>query len=186
MEVSTFSDFSQIFFSTQGVAENEISVPSLDINTTYFWRVESINSCGTSGFTSALSFTTGDITCSSVTSSDGPFSIATSPNVVRSTIVVAEDFEIVDLNVLDIVGIHTFISDLEFRLIGPNGTSVDLLIQACGDENDFNISFDDESDNVNVSCPFIDGTVYRPDSPCLLYTSPSPRDQRGSRMPSSA
>ena len=25
-----------------------------------------------------------------------------------------------------------------------------------------------------------------PDSSCLLYTSPSPRDQRGSRMPSSA
>ena len=24
------------------------------------------------------------------------------------------------------------------------------------------------------------------DRPCLLYTSPSPRDQRGSRMPSSA
>ena len=24
------------------------------------------------------------------------------------------------------------------------------------------------------------------DTPCLLYTSPSPRDQRGSRMPSSA
>ena len=29
---------------------------------------------------------------------------------------------------------------------------------------------------VNVSCPY----------GCLLYTSPSPRDQRGSRMPSSA
>ena len=27
--------------------------------------------------------------------------------------------------------------------------------------------------------------VYNP-STCLLYTSPSPRDQRGSRMPSSA
>ena len=27
---------------------------------------------------------------------------------------------------------------------------------------------------------------YADDSPCLLYTSPSPRDQRGSRMPSSA
>ena len=26
----------------------------------------------------------------------------------------------------------------------------------------------------------------RPHSSCLLYTSPSPRDQRGSRMPSSA
>ena len=29
---------------------------------------------------------------------------------------------------------------------------------------------------------FADGQAY----PCLLYTSPSPRDQRGSRMPSSA
>ena len=28
--------------------------------------------------------------------------------------------------------------------------------------------------------------VYRPLDTCLLYTSPSPRDQRGSRMPSSA
>ena len=28
--------------------------------------------------------------------------------------------------------------------------------------------------------------VYEDDDTCLLYTSPSPRDQRGSRMPSSA
>ena len=28
--------------------------------------------------------------------------------------------------------------------------------------------------------------VYVGDNACLLYTSPSPRDQRGSRMPSSA
>ena len=169
VELSTTSDFSEIFFSSQGIAENDLSVPSLDINTTYFWRVESINACGTSGFTSASSFTTGDISCSSITSSDGPFSIATSPNVVRSTIEIAEDLEIVDLNVLDIEGLHTFISDLEFRLIGPDGTSVDLLIQACGNEDNFNVSFDDESDNVNVSCPFNDGTVYRPNSPLSVF-----------------
>ena len=30
------------------------------------------------------------------------------------------------------------------------------------------------------------GFSFRFDGPCLLYTSPSPRDQRGSRMPSSA
>ena len=28
--------------------------------------------------------------------------------------------------------------------------------------------------------------LIKPDKGCLLYTSPSPRDQRGSRMPSSA
>ena len=31
-----------------------------------------------------------------------------------------------------------------------------------------------------------DGSQNNRDNPCLLYTSPSPRDQRGSRMPSSA
>ena len=32
----------------------------------------------------------------------------------------------------------------------------------------------------------IDGAFEVSYKPCLLYTSPSPRDQRGSRMPSSA
>ena len=31
-----------------------------------------------------------------------------------------------------------------------------------------------------------DVDINKDDSTCLLYTSPSPRDQRGSRMPSSA
>ena len=31
-----------------------------------------------------------------------------------------------------------------------------------------------------------DTQMYPCGKPCLLYTSPSPRDQRGSRMPSSA
>ena len=36
-------------------------------------------------------------------------------------------------------------------------------------------------DMVEIGLPFSD-----PLADCLLYTSPSPRDQRGSRMPSSA
>ncbi len=169
VELSTSSDFNQIFFSASEVLVNELNLPTLDVSTTYFWRVESINSCGTSNYSSVSSFTTGDISCSSITSSDGPFSILTSPNVVSSTIVITEDLEIADLNVLDVVGTHTFISDLEFRLIGPDGTSIDLLIQACGNEDNFNVSFDDESDNVNISCPFNDGTVYRPNSPLSIF-----------------
>ena len=40
-----------------------------------------------------------------------------------------------------------------------------------------------ETDKVSVEVPSpASGTL----SSCLLYTSPSPRDQRGSRMPSSA
>ena len=40
---------------------------------------------------------------------------------------------------------------------------------------------------VKISGTGVDGDVYAlQTSNCLLYTSPSPRDQRGSRMPSSA
>ena len=43
---------------------------------------------------------------------------------------------------------------------------------------------------LGIHLPFIwalvFGSLISPTDPCLLYTSPSPRDQRGSRMPSSA
>ena len=53
---------------------------------------------------------------------------------------------------------------------------------AVGDEIDFSIETRSVSDVTRKQ----DGTVSRHNYGCLLYTSPSPRDQRGSRMPSSA
>ena len=43
----------------------------------------------------------------------------------------------------------------------------------------------DDRQQVN-GAPFLQHLQDRLLTPCLLYTSPSPRDQRGSRMPSSA
>ena len=46
-----------------------------------------------------------------------------------------------------------------------------------------------EAEVLAVTCTFGNGTteqVYRASRDCLLYTSPSPRDKRQSRMPSSA
>ena len=40
-----------------------------------------------------------------------------------------------------------------------------------------------ETEEILTHFPMGEGTVH---NGCLLYTSPSPRDQRGSRMPSSA
>ena len=60
------------------------------------------------------------------------------------------------------------------------------------------ISFDEIEDLINATAPlssrtreigyqyFALASEERDNSICLLYTSPSPRDQRGSRMPSSA
>ena len=53
------------------------------------------------------------------------------------------------------------------------------------------ITFENEWVNIDALLPLEQqGVRFQPSlaalSPCLLYTSPSPRDQRGSRMPSSA
>ena len=40
-------------------------------------------------------------------------------------------------------------------------------------------------ENQNIQVPGIEN-IPKTTNSCLLYTSPSPRDQRGSRMPSSA
>ena len=60
----------------------------------------------------------------------------------------------------------------------PNGTEIfQLCFTVVGDPNDVTqIEITDDPVTIEV----IEGTI------CLLYTSPSPRDQRGSRMPSSA
>ena len=39
---------------------------------------------------------------------------------------------------------------------------------------------------VEIVTHYLDNALDARDHDCLLYTSPSPRDQRGSRMPSSA
>ena len=41
-------------------------------------------------------------------------------------------------------------------------------------------------DNIGICSDFSKEICYELQDTCLLYTSPSPRDQRGSRMPSSA
>ena len=46
-----------------------------------------------------------------------------------------------------------------------------------------------KAQSVSLEYTAVNGETYQLnfiDTPCLLYTSPSPRDQRGSRMPSSA
>ena len=75
-------------------------------------------------------------------------------------------------------------------ITGANGRMGQALIQAGKDHIDSEVSsthdigqdLDSAFEEVDVA---IDFTAHH-FTTCLLYTSPSPRDQRGSRMPSSA
>ncbi|MFT6064921.1 MAG: hypothetical protein ACJAQX_000780 [Polaribacter sp.] len=58
VEISLDSDFNDLVFS-ENVIETNISItPSLNQETTYFWRVQSVNSCGIGPFNDPFSFTT--------------------------------------------------------------------------------------------------------------------------------
>ena len=71
--------------------------------------------------------------------------------------------------------------------------------EASGDRSGSSVRVSDDGTNIAIGAPWNDGggnkagqvRVYKIEEltytiSCLLYTSPSPRDQRGSRMPSSA
>ena len=58
------------------------------------------------------------------------------------------------------------------------------LVEVTGDRQRFDTAYPDATPKQVVHFLLRDRS--NPNSICLLYTSPSPRDQRGSRMPSSA
>ena len=68
---------------------------------------------------------------------------------------------------------------IRYELIPAQGTEGQVAV----------ITFDETNSPVNTMCRQWQqelGEVTAQVLGCLLYTSPSPRDQRGSRMPSSA
>ena len=65
-----------------------------------------------------------------------------------------------------------------------------FLVDAKAYSNGYSLGIDDRAirEYINYYCPILQRDGYKKIGfiICLLYTSPSPRDQRGSRMPSSA
>ena len=102
--------------------------------------------------------------CSDIKSTDTPIAISSTGNpLIRSTIEVNVTGKVTDVNVMSLMGTHTWTSDLVFILTSPSGTSVTLLAHPCDDMDDFNISFDDDAPADEIPCPITDGETYRPE-----------------------
>jgi subtilisin-like proprotein convertase family protein len=84
---------------------------------------------------------------------------------VSDTITVNESFTIADLDV-DFVATHTWISDLVVEIEGPDGTTVVLLQNNCGSENDVNVIFDDEAGPLVCGSPLTGG---QPENPLSAF-----------------
>ena len=99
-----------------------------------------------------------------IISSNGTPTITSSINILDKGIVT-------DLSVIDLKGIHSYVSDLNFTLISPDNTSLAFWSEPCTQQNNFDINFDDEALNSNIPCPPIDGGIYLPDIPLSAFNT---------------
>ncbi|MCP4416149.1 MAG: S8 family serine peptidase [Chloroflexi bacterium] len=100
-------------------------------------------------------------------SSDVPKSISSSGTPTISSIInVPDSGTIATVKVLNLQGSHTYVSDLDFNLISPQGTEVQILnLDSCGSQDNFNIHLDDGAASANFPCPPTDGGTYHPSGP---------------------
>ncbi|MGV8945360.1 MAG: reprolysin-like metallopeptidase, partial [Lutibacter sp.] len=162
VEIATNLSFATILESAI-VNINYYNPQLLQPNTTYYWRVKSINDCGQSNFSSLFNFTTENDVCDTKTASDVPLNIPDyNATGISSKIFIGNNKKIRDVNVTVNIT-HTWIGDLDLMLISPAGTSV-LLVASRYDEgtNYINTIFDDDaSTSIIVGVAPYTG-IYRP------------------------
>lgn len=162
IEIATDSLFANIVDQATGVSGNTYTGAQLASQTEHWWRVREINACGPGNWSSIFRFTTDEIVCLEVSADNLPLFIQSGPpNTVNANIPVPFGGTIVDVNASRIEGIHTWVGDLKFTLISPLGTQVVLLDQICGNEDDFDIGFDDQA-SAQPPCPYNVGGSYTP------------------------
>ena len=169
LELSTSSSFDSDLLIYENLTDNKIKINDLSPNTKYYWRVSSQNFCGFGDASDVWSFTTGNVVCQLHEAQDVPLIIGTSPTFVNSSIFIGDVGTVLDVNVIDIAGTHSWVSDLEFRLISPSNTVVTLISTACDDSDDFNMSFDDGADSDAIICPLTGRQTFKPLDPLSSF-----------------
>ncbi len=168
IDIATDNAFTTIIDNATGLSTNSYNSSALINSTTYYWRVTTYNSCGTAPASSTYSFTTSS--CSVTMSAAVPVSISSSGTpVVTSTINIPTAGTISDLNVVDLVGTHTWINDLVVTLKSPANTTVTLWTRICGSEDNFAVNFDDAATPGALPCPPIGGGTYQPNQPLSAF-----------------
>ena len=163
VDVSSDSNFNSVFFS-QITSDTFLSVPELDPNTQYYWRVSAANDCSSGNFTSA-NFTTEQVNCLPIsTSNDTPVTIPSNSESTQTATIdySADNNELVhDLNI-SVEITHTWVADLTLELQSPEGTNVLLLEEECGQNlQDIDVTFTDNGTALgcNNNPPAISGII---------------------------
>jgi len=161
IEVATDAAFTTIFASGSA-STNSYAITGLTNQTDYFWRIKPRNASCSGEFSSPFQFTTGNVLCNTVASTNVPITIGTTANItVNSTLNFPDNLTITDVNVTLNIS-HTWVNDLTVTLISPTGTLVQLVNRPCTNAalNNAVATFDDAG--VALVCgnnPAISGVV---------------------------
>ncbi len=127
VEVSASPSFSTTLLS-QTLSNTSVQTPPLLAGTIYYWRIKSENICGESVFSQTYAFQTGNLTCNQIfISSDVPKVIdANSINTAVSTLTIPDSKNIADVD-LTLLADHTYVGDLDAKLVSPSNDTVTLF-----------------------------------------------------------
>ena len=161
IQVATDESFTNIIANVT-VGTNSYSQTGLLENANYFWKVMPKNS-GCSGiFSTTYRFTTGQIACTSFSSTNIPLAISASGTpTINSTLTIpaGSNVTITDVNITAQIT-HTWTADLVLTLISPLGTQVQLVSGQCADNDNINATFDDLGTTLVCGVnPAITGTI---------------------------
>lgn len=148
---------------TAVVSDASVIISDLEYNTSYFWRVRTLNSCGQSDFSAAYQFKTADIKCSAIEYMGADISIPDDDaNGISATINVTDQYEITDVNVTITIE-HTWVGDLAIVLVAPNNVPIELVTNSGGSGDNFTQTIFDDEESISINdgaAPFTGS--YRP------------------------
>ena len=167
-QIALNNQFTQVVQSGASPTNQFQVVTPLLGEVTYYWRVRPVNPCGVGPWSSVFSYTTTG--CFLQYSTDVPKDIpASGTPIVLSTMVSPFDLTITDLDIMDLEGTHSYMDDLKFSLISPQGTERLFWDRPCTSEDNFDINFDDEAANSNWPCPPTNGQTYKPTNTLVVF-----------------
>jgi hypothetical protein len=167
-QVSTDENFNNLIVNERSDV-GELIVEDLQSQTTYFWRARSGNSCGLSDWTEARSFTTSEILCAIINYLGESVTIGSNdPNTVRSEVELPYVFQIENIDINQVSGTHTFISDIDSGLEFGGALSV-LFTDLCFADDNFNLGFSDDSNLNDIPCPPTSGDIFVPFTPLDVF-----------------
>ncbi|MGB4960708.1 MAG: reprolysin-like metallopeptidase, partial [Saprospiraceae bacterium] len=159
VQVALDASFTTIVLTSSTVNASLQLSNNLNNGTSYFWRVRSTNACGLGSWSGSFTFVTAQ--CFIYQATDLPISISASGTpTINSYITITDKGTITDLDIVNLMGLHTYISDLRFRIYTPSNTNQIFWNRPCDNEANFNINFDQSAPNSNWPCPPIGGGTY--------------------------